>query len=87
MLCCIACKTDPSEYRCSKCFERYCIVTCCPTHKALCIEFDDNKKASPNAVEVKHMEKQCYEGDNHLPETDQVPEYLLQELGNSSEIA
>ncbi|GFN74259.1 Zinc finger hit domain-containing protein 3 [Plakobranchus ocellatus] len=30
---CIVCKTETTKYRCPKCMERYCSVTCCRAHK------------------------------------------------------
>ncbi|RUS71900.1 hypothetical protein EGW08_020338 [Elysia chlorotica] len=91
---CIVCKTETDKYRCPKCLERYCSVTCCRTHKELCTEKSDSVKlAEPSQVELEKTEKPCFEKQIHpafrgekAPENDQVPEHLLQQLGGSSKV-
>ncbi|KAK3796290.1 hypothetical protein RRG08_041604 [Elysia crispata] len=90
---CAVCKIDTNKYRCPRCLERYCSVRCCRAHKELCTDNSDgNRREFSNQVEFEETEKPCFERDIHpafrevTPETDQVPEHLLQELNGSSKI-
>ncbi|GFS01031.1 zinc finger HIT domain-containing protein 3 [Elysia marginata] len=94
MAACVVCKIETNKYRCPKCLQRYCSVTCCRVHKELCAEKSDViKLASSTAVQREQIGKPCFEKEIHpafredTNETDQVPEHLLQELGRSSTIA
>ncbi|GFO01008.1 Zinc finger hit domain-containing protein 3 [Plakobranchus ocellatus] len=92
---CIVCKTETTKYRCPKCMERYCSVTCCRAHKELCCSGNSSevKRVHPAPQkQLEHTEKPCFEGNIHpafrdmAGDTDEVPESLLHELSASSEI-
>uniref|UniRef100_A0A2C9M112 HIT-type domain-containing protein n=1 Tax=Biomphalaria glabrata TaxID=6526 RepID=A0A2C9M112_BIOGL len=91
---CVVCSIETKKYKCPQCYERYCSLACCKTHKELCTR---KPKESLQVVDVP-----AYEDNGHVPyvqhvheafrnvvdhaDEDKVPEELLKRLGESEEV-
>ncbi|PVD32953.1 hypothetical protein C0Q70_08400 [Pomacea canaliculata] len=88
MAACMICHAASAKYKCPRCFERYCSVACCKSHK----EKECIPQVHTENIDDKKPLKTCTGGETNLSwsfmeETeDRVPQEKLQNLCKSENL-
>ncbi|XP_068121564.1 zinc finger HIT domain-containing protein 3 [Hyperolius riggenbachi] len=86
---CCMCGDNTAKYRCPRCRERYCSLSCCKTHKETCVAQEtanSSKEKAPVTAGGRALQYTVEDLLNEDEDSDKVSLEKLKSLGQSEEL-